>query len=164
MLNRKSDCTIETGVKRLSNGGPHLNADAKSALVRSGPLWSALVRSGPLTSILVHSGPFWSILVHSGPSWSILVHPGPSWSILVRSRALAFARVRSRALWSAARRLGEVPRFWRGKGGPEVIFHQKLNVFFLLSGLRIWKGWKGPRSPVLARVPVLQLCGWPRGT
>ena len=75
------------------DGGPHLNADAKSALVRSGPLWSALVRSGPLTSILVHSGPFWSILVHSGPSWSILVHPGPSWFARVHSSSLACARV-----------------------------------------------------------------------
>ena len=63
-------------------GGHDADIDAKSALVRSDPLWSALVRSlvrsGPLWSILVHSGPFWSILVHPGPSWSILVHPGPS--------------------------------------------------------------------------------------
>ena len=43
------------------NGGPHSSpkhADAKSALVRSGPLWSALVRSGPLWSALLRSRPF----------------------------------------------------------------------------------------------------------
>ena len=80
------------------------DADAKSALVRSDPLWSALVRSGPLrfAHYLVHFDPFWSILIRPGPSFLFLYILDPG--------SLACTRVRSRALASAARRLRHDPR------------------------------------------------------